>query len=100
MKPVVNNLEERLKKQGMKLPARETTPISSDYKPELNATAELDANNITMFKELIVDLRWATDIGRFYILHELLVLSAFKAPPREGRLHQQSPKGKDCLRSP
>ena len=39
MKAVVENLEERLKKQGMKLPAIETTPMTSDYRPELDTTA-------------------------------------------------------------
>ena len=53
MKSVVKNLEERLKKQGTKLPDRATTPMSSDYIPYLDATAELDANDITLFQELI-----------------------------------------------
>ena len=50
MKSVVKNLEEIIKKQGMKLPYRATTPMPSNYMPDLNATAELDANNITMFQ--------------------------------------------------
>ena len=50
MKAVVKNLEQRLKKQGMKLPDRATTPVSSNYMPELDATAELDKNDITMFQ--------------------------------------------------
>ena len=50
MKSVLNNLEKRLKKKCMKLPARATTPMSYDYKPDLDATAELDANNINMFQ--------------------------------------------------
>ena len=88
VKVVVNNLEESLKKQGMKLPARTTTPISSDYRPEIDATEELDANNITIFQELIGELIWATEIGRVYILHEVSVLSAFWSSPRAGHLHQ------------
>ena len=72
---VVKNLEERLKKYGMTLPARETIPISSDYRPETNATAELDANDITMFQELIGELIWDTEKGRVDILHEVSVLS-------------------------
>ena len=88
MKEVVNNPEERLKKQGMKLPAREITPMSSDYRPELDATAELDTNNINMFQELIGYLRWATEIGRVDILHEVSVLSKFQDSPNEEHLHQ------------
>ena len=71
----------------MKLPPRATTPMSSNYRSEPEATVELDANNITMFQELIGDLRWAKDIVGVDILHEVLVLSAFKASPREGHLH-------------
>ena len=56
VKAVVKNLEERLKKKITKLPAREKTSMSYDYKLELDATSDLDANNITMFKELIGEL--------------------------------------------
>ena len=48
---VVKNLEESLKKKGTKLPDRATTPISSEYIPELDETEELDANNITIFQD-------------------------------------------------
>ena len=77
-----------LKKQGTKLPARATTQMSSDYRPELDATAELDANYITMFQELIGYLIWEKEIDRVNILHDVLVLSAFQAAPREGHLQQ------------
>ena len=60
VKEVVRNLEERFKKQGNKLPAREKPPMSSDYIPKLDATAEMYTNNITMFQELIGDLIWFT----------------------------------------
>ena len=62
--------------------------MSSDYRPELDATAKMDANDITMFQELIGDLRWSTKICRVDILHEVLVLLAFQAEPREGNLNQ------------
>ena len=74
VKSVVSNLEERLNKQGTTLPTRATIPISFDYRPEIDATAELDANDITMFQELIGELRWSTEIGRVDILHEVSVL--------------------------
>ena len=48
LKSVVKNLEERIKKLRMKLSDRATTPMSSNYRPELDATGRLDANNITM----------------------------------------------------
>ena len=76
VKALVKNLEEIFKKQGMKLPAKATTPMASDHRPELDATAKLDANNITMFQELIGELRWAIEIYRVDIQHDVLKLSA------------------------
>ena len=86
MKVVLNNLEESLKKQVIKLPSRAKTSMSSDYRPDLDATAELDAKDITMFQELIGEPRWATEMGRVDIFHKVLVLSSFQASPHEGHL--------------
>ena len=72
----------------MKLPDRATTPMPYNYIPELDATAELDANNNTMFQDLIGELRCATKIFRVDTLHEVLVLLAFRSSSREGYLHQ------------
>ena len=49
VKELLNNLEDRLKKQGMKLPSRGTTQTLFNDIPKLDAKVELDANNITMF---------------------------------------------------
>ena len=57
--------------------------MSYEYRPELDAIVELDATYISMFQEFIEDLKWYTDIGRVDILHEVSVLSAFQASPRE-----------------
>ena len=57
---VAKNLEQKLKKQCVKLSARAITIMSSDYRPELDATAEIDANDINMFQGLIGELIWAT----------------------------------------
>ena len=62
--------------------------MSSDYRPKLNVTVEMDAHYITMIQQLIGDLIRATYIARVDILHEVLVLSAFQAATREGHLNQ------------
>ena len=41
-----------------------------------------------MFQELIVDMRWATEIYRVDILHEVSVLSAFQGAACGGHLYQ------------
>ena len=43
-------------KEGMILPRRAETPMSSYYTPELDATTELKSYGITMYQELIVEL--------------------------------------------
>ena len=88
VKAIVSNLEDRLLKKRLKLPSKASTPMSSDYAPELDATAELDGDGATMFQELIGELRWAIELGRVDILHEVSVLSAYQASPREGHLDQ------------
>ena len=49
------------------------------YSPELDGTPELDSDELTTFQELIGVLRWATEIGRVDILHEVNILSQYQA---------------------
>ncbi|MEM7003142.1 MAG: Ty1/Copia family ribonuclease HI, partial [Pseudomonadota bacterium] len=84
----VKNVEESIKKFGLKLPKRSTTPMSSAFVPELDGTAELDSDRLTLYQELIGVLRWATEIGRVDILHEVSILSQYQALPREGHLEE------------
>jgi hypothetical protein len=64
------------------------TPISMTKIPELDATEELNKDDVTLYHELIGILRWATEIGRVDILLEVSLLSQYQANPREG-LHEQ-----------
>ena len=71
-----------------RLDPKATTPIPKSYCPELDSTEELGDNDITYHQELIGILRWATEIGRVDILHEVSILSAYQASPRAGHLKQ------------
>ena len=62
--------------------------MTGNYLPELDGTPELDANDLTLFQELIGVLRWATEIGRVDILQEVSILSQYQASAREGHLEQ------------
>ena len=53
----------------MILPRRAETLMFSDYTPELDATTELESDSITMYQELIGELRWEIEIGRVDIGH-------------------------------
>ena len=70
------------------MPSKAITPMQKEYKPELDESDELDKQGITMYQELIGELRWAIEIGRVDILHEVSLLSSYQASPRVGHLEQ------------
>ena len=53
----VKNVEGALKDKGLRLPSRCYTPMSSGYRPELDSTAELKADGVQWYQELIGMLR-------------------------------------------
>jgi hypothetical protein len=62
------------------------TPLSPGYHPETDETDELGANNVTLYQELVEIVRWATEIGRVDVLHEIAIMSQYQGCPREGHL--------------
>ena len=67
----VKTVEEALAEKGLRLPSKCCTPLSTDYKPELETTPELKADGVqSYYQELIGILRWAVEIGRVDILLE------------------------------
>jgi hypothetical protein len=62
--------------------------MTSAFVPELDGTLELEPDDHRFFQELIGILRWATEIGRVDILHEVSLLSQYQAAPRQGHMEQ------------
>ena len=62
--------------------------MTQDYYPALDISDELDSGGITMYQELIGELRWAMEIGRVDILHGVSLLSSYQASPRIRHLEQ------------
>ena len=62
--------------------------MGSGYRPELDVTAELKADGIQWFQEVIGQLRWAIELGRVDVLLEMSLLSHHFALLREGHLEQ------------
>ena len=62
------------------------TPLSVDYKPELDVSAELKRDGVQYYQELIGVLRWAVEIGRVDILLETSLMLTHLALPRAGHL--------------
>ena len=84
----VTNVTEVLNKKGLRLPSKCFTPLSNGYRPEVDVTAELKADGIQYYQEIVGMLRWAVEIGRVDILLEVSMMSAHLALPREGHLEQ------------
>ena len=70
------------------LTKKAVTPMSSEYRPETDASDELDTDNITFFQEIIGILRWMIELGRVDIHVEVSLLSSYQASPRLGHLEQ------------
>ena len=73
-KAAITNVEEWLAFSGKRLQTKFKTPMVTKYAPEMDATADLKADGIQYFQELIGVLRWACEIGRVYILIETSLL--------------------------
>ena len=84
----VKNVEACIAKKGIRLPLRCVTPLGSKYRPELYTTAELKADGLQWYQELIGFLRWAVELGRVDILLETALMSKHLVLPREGHLEQ------------
>ena len=84
----VKSVEETLAKDGKRLPGSCSTPMLGTYHPSEDTSAELNADGLGLYQELIGVLRWAVEIGRLDILLEVALLSSHLALPRRGHLEQ------------
>ena len=53
---VINNVDESVKKKGMKIPAKVRTLMTSSFVPELDSSRELSKENLTFYQELLESL--------------------------------------------
>jgi hypothetical protein len=67
VKQAVAEVDQTLGEVNQKLKTKGTTPLSSGYRPELDATPELDDLQATYFQGLIGVLRWIVELGRIDI---------------------------------
>ena len=88
VKAAVDNVEKYLKEKGMKLPCRVMTPLSSNYRPEVDVSEELNAEDSAYYQSLIGILRWMVELGRVDITCEVSMMSSHLALPRVGHLQQ------------
>lgn len=88
VKAALKNVAEQLKGTKWRLPKKVNTPMTVGYHPELDGSPELGPEDRTRYLEFIGIIRWATEIGRVDVLHEVSILSQYQAAPREGHMEQ------------
>ena len=82
----IKNVKAWLEKCDRKLPTRCSTPLPTSYRPELDISPELDANDANYFQSIIGVLRWTVKLGRVEITTEVSMLSSHLALHRAGHL--------------
>ena len=84
----VRNVQVRLKNKGMSLKKGSNSPLTTNYRPELDTSPELDVYDSSYYASLIGVLRWLVELGRIDITCETSMMSSFVAMPRKGHLQQ------------
>ena len=88
IRSAISNVEKQLALQDKTLPKRCMSPITRDYRPELDITPELGIKDIACYQSLIGILRWIVELGRFDITTEVSLLSSCMALPRQDHMDQ------------
>ena len=88
IKATIETVKKTLKESRWNLKASTNTPMVASYRPEMDGTPELPAEEVTMYQEFIGMLRWAIELSRVDINTEIALLSQYQASPREGHMEQ------------
>ena len=88
IKRAIADVEKELAETDRFLKSRVQTPVSSGYRPELDASPELDARRASYYQGLIGILRWVVELGRVDILIPVAMLSRYLTAPRVGHLEE------------
>ena len=87
IKNAVTNVEQKLNKDGEKLPKKAPTLFAYDYRPELDLSPELPTDKASYYQSLIGILRWIEELGRIDICCEVSMMATCVALPRYGHLN-------------
>jgi hypothetical protein len=60
--------------------------LQGGYKPELDASPELDPTGANFYQSQIGILRWCVELGRIDIITEVSMFSTYLFLPREGHM--------------
>ena len=85
----VANVENYLKYvEGSHIKMKRTSPLSVDYRPELDQSPELSPKDAAYYQSFIGILRWKVELGRVDICCEGSTVSSYLAMPSDGHLQQ------------
>ena len=88
VKEAVKNVEDYLATIDRRLSPRTATPLTQNYRPEIDVSDELDAKLASYYQSLIGILRWIVELGRVDICVEVSMMSSHLALPRVGHLDE------------
>ena len=77
VKRAIADVETELKKINQTLQNKVGMPLSSDHRPELDQSPELDLKRANYFQSLIGVLRWTVELGRVDIMVAVSMLSRY-----------------------
>ena len=87
-KKAIAEVEAELYKNGKMLATKVSTPLTPDYRPELDASPELNPKQLNYYQGLIGVLRWISELGRLDILMPVSLMSRYLMSARKGHLEQ------------
>ena len=82
----LKTVQSKLKEKGLKLNKTASSPLPTNYRPELDMSEYLDKSDHNLFQQLIGILNWIIELGRIESHNSVARLSAFLAAPRVGHL--------------
>ena len=85
---ISKSVEAILKKKNQSLVKYASAPFTSNYRPEIDVSAELNASDASYYQSLIGILHWIVELGRPDITCEVSMMASMMALPRIGHLEQ------------
>jgi hypothetical protein len=86
VKEAIKNVELELAKHDLRLPRKTSTPLPSNYRPELDTSPLLTDEAVNYYQSQISILRWAVELGRIDIYIATALLSQHLVHPCQGHL--------------
>jgi hypothetical protein len=88
LKEALRNLDAILLHENKQLPTKVVTPLTHNYRPELDVSPLLDSTHHTLYMQLAGVLHWAVELGRIDIHLSVALMAQYLAQPRLGHLQQ------------